>query len=141
MTYQVAQEIIAYCTHCDKNLSHTITSMDNGRVTGVLCGSCKEEHAFNGPIGVEAAPKKRSPRKVQPKNARPAIDEWQVVMARARDLSATSYTMAGQYSAGEKLDHRTFGMGLVQKLIPPDKMEVLFEGGSKMLIRASSEPR
>jgi hypothetical protein len=138
MTLQIAQEIVAHCANCKKDLAHTITAMDNGRVTSVLCGSCKEEHAFASSIKVKPAPKKRSQRKAQPKNARLAIEEWKVVMERAQDLSATLYTMGGQYSEGEKLNHNTFGMGLIQKLIPPNKMEVLFESGSKMLIRGGS---
>lgn len=135
MTLQVAQEIVAFCAKCNRNLPHTITGMDDGRITGVLCGTCKEEHPFSSPIKIQAAPKKRSSKKTQVKSARLATEDWKVVMEGVQSLSATFYTMAGQYSAGEKLNHHVFGLGLVQKLIPPDKMEVLFESGSKTLVR------
>ena len=134
MTLQIAQEIVAFCANCNRDLPHTITAMDEGRITGVLCGSCQEEHPFKSPIRTEPVLKKRSPKKAQAK-ARLATEDWKVVMDRVQAISATFYTMAGQYSAGEKLDHPVFGLGLVQKLVPPDKMEVLFESGSKTLIR------
>jgi hypothetical protein len=136
---KLAQEIVAYCTNCNQDLAHTITSVENGRVLSVVCGSCKEEHPFNKPVTAEAVPKKRSRKKAQPKNAQQISDDWKAEMERVGDLSATVYTMGGEYSEGEKLDHHAFGMGLIQKLIPPDKMEVLFESGQKMLIRRSSQ--
>jgi hypothetical protein len=134
---QLAQEIIAYCVNCNKSLAHTITAVENGRVLSVVCGSCKEEHPFNNPIESKAAPKKRSRKKAQPKSAQQISDDWKVEMERVGGLSATVYTMGGDYSEGEKLDHHAFGMGLIQKLIHPNKMEVLFESGQKMLIRVS----
>jgi hypothetical protein len=139
MTHQMAQEIITYCTNCKKNLAHTITAVENGKVLGVVCGSCKEEHPFKKPIATKTAPKKSSRKKAQPKSAQQISDDWKAEMAHVGNLSATAYTMAGHYSAGEKLDHHAFGMGLVQKLIPPDKMEVLFEIGQKLLVRGGSQ--
>ncbi len=139
MTHQLAQEIIAYCAKCGKNLAHTITAVENGRVISAVCGSCQEEHPFVKPAETGAAPKKRSVRKkAQPKKAKQISFDWKAEMERVENLSATVYTMGGHYTEGEKLDHHAFGMGLIQRLIPPDKMEVLFESGQKMLIRGSS---
>lgn len=64
MEHQLAQEIIAYCANCNKNLAHTITAVENGRVLSVVCGSCKEEHPFNKPIEPEVAPKKREEKTI-----------------------------------------------------------------------------
>lgn len=138
MTYQLAQEIVAHCGNCSKDLAHIITAIENDRVVSVLCGSCKEEHPFKSPARIKAAPKKRGKKKVLPKDPQQIADEWKSEMERVRHLSPTVYTMRGDYAEGEKLDHHAFGMGLIQKLIFPDKMEVLFEGGSRMLIRGNS---
>jgi hypothetical protein len=135
MTIQIAQEIVAFCANCNRDLAHTITAMEEGRITGVICGSCKEEHPFKSPTPKAAAPKKRSTKKAQIK--RSVTEDWIMEMERVQDVSATSYTMAGHYSERQKLSHHAFGLGLVQKLVPPDKMEVLFEGGIKMLIRGA----
>jgi hypothetical protein len=138
MTHQIAQEIISYCSNCNRNLSHTITAAENGRVLRVVCGTCKEEHPFTKPIETGPHSKRRSGKKAQPKTAQQVSDDWKAEMDRVGALSATVYTMGGNYSEGEKLDHHAFGMGMVQKLISPDKMEVLFESGNKMLIRGIS---
>lgn len=140
MTLQIAQEIGAYCANCNRDVPHTITAMDEGRITGVICGSCKEEHPFKKPTEPVAPPKKGSSRKkAKPKNAQQISDDWKAEMESVRGLSATVYTMKGKYSVGEKLDHHAFGIGLIQKLISCDKMEVLFECGQKLLVCGSSQ--
>jgi hypothetical protein len=74
-------------------------------------------------------------KKAEPKKARSAADLWKEEIERAGDIPAKTYTLDGHYEEGEKLDHSAFGMGLVKKLISPDKMEVLFEGELKVMIR------
>ena len=59
-------------------------------------------------------------------------------MEQAKDAPIREYTQDGSFNEGEKVDHRTFGRGLITKLIQPNKMEVIFEEGSKLMIRGSS---
>ena len=74
-------------------------------------------------------------KKAEPKKVRSAADLWKEEIERAGDIPAKTYTLDGHYEEGEKLDHSAFGMGLVKKLISPDKMEVLFEEELKVMIR------
>lgn len=136
MPPEVAQDIVAYCTSCRMDLTHTVVSVHADKAKRVLCQTCKKEHAFRRPAKLMAlSAKKRTAKSEAPLKAKWAVDEWLKDMERMRDLSAKVYTLDGLYEAGEKLDHRTFGLGTVKNLIAPNKMEVLFEEGMKLLVR------
>jgi hypothetical protein len=47
--------------------------------------------------------------------------------------NALAYDMAGKFRVNDLVDHTVFGLGIVKSLIKPGKMEVLFEGGKKLL--------
>ena len=55
-----------------------------------------------------------------------------------KDAPIRTYTQDGSFSEGEKIDHVTFGQGLITRLIAPNKMEVIFEDGAKFMIRGNS---
>ena len=42
--------------------------------------------------------------------------------------------MSGSFKASDVIDHKSFGIGFVSKAILPNKIEVLFRQGSKLLI-------
>lgn len=59
--------------------------------------------------------------------------------ARAgKDLSrATRYTPRQAFVAGDVLDHATFGIGVVEKCLADNKVQVIFQrGGERVLIHA-----
>jgi hypothetical protein len=75
-------------------------------------------------------------KKAEPKKARSAADLWREEIEQAGNIPAKTYTLDGHYEEGEKVDHSAFGLGMVKRLISPDKMEVLFEEELKVMIRA-----
>lgn len=141
MPPQVAKEIVSYCTSCKRDVMHTIVAMNEDRIVRVLCRSCKKEHAF-----------RRSPDKISSVRERPAgrtahgksyfdVEDWSTEMGKLKGVAAKPYTMDGLFEEGQKMAHHAFGTGIVKRLIAHDKMEVLFEGGIKLLIRGGSLPR
>ncbi|MEW6667903.1 MAG: hypothetical protein AB1512_22055 [Thermodesulfobacteriota bacterium] len=136
MSPKVAKDIIAYCTSCRMDLVHTIVAVHGDKVVRVLCRTCKKEHAYRVPMELRAAAKKeRSAKGRSPRKGRSAAAEWETAMERMRAVPAKPYAMDGLFEAGEKLDHPVFGLGIVKRLIGSDKMEVLFEEGTKVLVR------
>ena len=47
--------------------------------------------------------------------------------------SASVYSMQSSYAVRDLIDHPKFGMGVVQRLIDPNKMDVIFQDGLKRL--------
>lgn len=61
-------------------------------------------------------------------------ETWLAVMRMHDGESPRPYSMAEAYAAGEYVSHSVFGPGEVTALIPPDKMDVVFEAGIKRLL-------
>ena len=138
MPYQVAKDVISYCTSCKRNLVHVIVALNGEKIARVLCRSCKKEHAYHPSKGdKEASTKKRSSKASPVKKTDKALKAWQTAMEKCNSLPGKAYSLTGTFGAEDKIDHGTFGMGVVNKLIKPNKMEVLFEEGTKILIRGS----
>jgi hypothetical protein len=62
---------------------------------------------------------------------------WEKALEPAQDLPSNLYTLDGSFKSGEKIEHKTFGLGLITKLIQPNKMEVIFKEGTKLMIRGN----
>ena len=138
MPYQVAKDIMAYCTSCKRDLVHVIVAVDGDKIARVLCRSGKKEHAYHPIKGVkEAAKKKRNSKATPAKKAEKTLRAWQTALEKCNGQSGKAYSLTGSFDEGDKIDHSTFGLGIVNKLIKPNKMEVLFEEGTKLLIRGS----
>ncbi len=63
-----------------------------------------------------------------------ALETWQAMMRKHEGEAPRPYGMAESFAVGELIGHPTFGPGEVTAIIPPDKMDVLFEGGAKRLL-------
>ena len=44
-----------------------------------------------------------------------------------------AYDMNGKFRANDLVEHSVFGLGIVQLVVGPNKMNVLFESGKKLL--------
>ncbi len=104
----------------------------------MLCKTCDKEHVYKAPKKGKAPPKKRKPRAKAEKITISPLEEWETAMKQAKDAPIIVYAQDGSFKEGEKLDHSSFGKGLITKLIHPNKMEVIFEMGTKFMIRGSS---
>lgn len=68
--------------------------------------------------------------------ARKAADDMEQNWQRTMNQTAAAsrpYAMSETFAVGDVVDHPKFGSGVVQELFPPDKMQILFREGAKML--------
>ncbi|MGK5083075.1 hypothetical protein WDW37_07190 [Bdellovibrionota bacterium FG-1] len=141
-TTAVASETIAYCTTCKMDLNSVIVAMKGDRIAKVQCYTCKKEHAYKAPKGIDtptAAPKAKraSKKKESEESVSHSIEvEWEKLMASHKDTPLKSYSTKGHFLLGDKLNHPSFGEGIVGKLIYPNKIEVIFRTDLKILIYA-----
>ncbi len=82
--------------------------------------------AANDAAATEGTPKKRrtSSRRAKEANAF-SIDPKK---------TPKSYDMNNIFSAGDVINHPKFGLGAVEIALPPNKIEVRFQEGKKMLL-------
>jgi hypothetical protein len=124
------------------DLNHIIVAMKGERIAKVQCFTCKKEHVYRAPKGATEPQAKAAPRAKKSSSDEeghhPIEAEWEKLMSSHRDLPVKAYSMKGQFSLGDKLNHPTFGDGIVGKLIYPNKLEVIFRSDVKVLIHGGS---
>jgi hypothetical protein len=138
MVNKVAKDVVAYCVNCKMDLAHTVVIMEGETVKRVLCNTCNKEHIYRPPKGEKTPTNKKKP--VRKKRAKKIVAPdvlWEKALESAQDLPSSVYTLDGSFESGEKIDHKNFGLGLVTKLIHPNKMEVIFKEGTKIMIRGN----
>ena len=138
MAKKVSEDIIAYCTSCRLDLAHVIVALDGEKVKKVLCKTCKKEHVYKAPREGKVPSKKKKRTTDTKKKTISPLEEWERAMEQGKDAPISVYAQDGSFREGEKVDHGSFGHGLITKLIQPNKMEVIFEEGTKLMIRGSS---
>jgi hypothetical protein len=141
----VGKEIVSYCTRCKMDLGHTITSMVGGMPSRVICRTCKSEHNFKSKKGVKepgaavisraAGGTARAPRAPKADKGVPIELEWSQQI-NSSNKAIRQYAANEGFATADRLSHPTFGEGIVQKTIYPNKIEVLFRMDMKILIHA-----
>jgi len=128
------------CTRCLTVLNHTIVAMVGERVVRVECNTCHSVH--NHPREKTAA--KPAPRtsgmKSTPVSRKSGKDpgsaereEWESLRGAMEGKPAQAYDMDGKFRANDLVEHAVFGLGIVLRVAGPNKMDVLFQSGKKLL--------
>ena len=132
---RVGQELSAYCGKCKDERTHIVAAMDGEIVRRVTCSMCGSTHNYKVKPAVPAdgeassATTGSTKRKTSSRRAKEAntfsIDPKRPVK---------SYDMNNIFSAGDVINHPKFGLGAVETALPPNKIEVRFQEGKKMLL-------
>ncbi len=132
--------IEAQCTRCRKLLNHTIVAMVGERVVRVQCNTCGGAHNYRSVAEPKAAVTRTSTRKTETSSRASrkdpgAVDreEWESLRSAMESGQSLPYDMNGTYRVNTVVAHPVFGLGVVKCVIKPDKMEVLFQAGKKLL--------
>lgn len=138
--------IDARCTRCREILNHRIVAMVEDRVVRVECNTCGGVHNYYPPPTVKEA-KAAKAAKVTSASSRTASaprtakknpndaerEEWASLRPTMQIERAQEYDMNGNYRVNALVKHSVFGFGIVKLLIVPNKMQVLFQDGIKLL--------
>lgn len=137
--------IEARCTKCREVLNHRIVAMVEEKVVRVECNTCNGVHNYHAPPTAKEAkaPKKASIAKPRSTSAVPRVsrrdpveverEEWASLQPTFDHDKALPYDMNGRFNVKRLILHPTFGIGLVKTVIVPNKMQVLFKDGIKLL--------
>lgn len=124
--------IDSWCTKCKLMLAHTIIAMVDNSPKKVKCNTCNSKHNFREkPVGAKKV--KPSGRNVKSKEAH--YSEYKIRMEGC-DISKTKkYSIRGDFMENDIIDHSTFGIGIIKKVVQNDRIEVLFMENNKLLIQ------
>ncbi|HVV88479.1 MAG TPA: hypothetical protein VHE35_35795 [Kofleriaceae bacterium] len=143
MTPPVGADIEAQCNKCGGPRWHVIEAKVGEEIVRVQCKECHAQHRYKNPNKAAPAPRRaaatgeakpRAPRaeKVVERFATPAV---------AADLSlpVRTYKANEHFTPGERVEHPTFGQGVVE-VSEPGKVTLFFASGRKVLVQARGEP-
>lgn len=159
----VGRDVEAWCAKCGRAMEHTIVAMVGIEVVQVRCRTCGGTHKYKtlreaarstsseprsssrstdeGESESRAEKASRSSsaaaRTPKPKAEAPEARAARLIYARLmaqRDRSgATPYAISLEPTAGQLLEHKNFGYGIVDEVMT-DKARILFEDGYRTLI-------
>lgn len=142
MTVAVGADIESGCGKCG-DVWHVVVAMVEAEIAKVQCKECNATHKYK-PVGeakakaakAKAKPKKKTTtrKRTTKKTAEPELPEAPRV--EANDKPSQKYSIKGQYELGDRIDHPTFGQGVVDGLPAPGKVDVYFDDGRKTLAAA-----
>jgi hypothetical protein len=123
------KEVDAYCGKCKLELAHIIIAMKATKIAKVECKTCHALHAYR-----TKAPAPRKPRGAKKGKLPLTASEYETLIA-GRDLSgAKPYKQDTTFAAEEVINHATFGLGVITKILTDKKIEVGFKVGLKVLV-------
>ena len=105
-------------------LAHTIEALVGTKPARVHCNTCGSQHSY------KASEPSKSGRSHSPK---PRASRFQGLL-KDRSETPKNYSPKEKYQSGDVLKHPTFGVGVTTAVKDESKIEVLFEGGSKVLV-------
>jgi hypothetical protein len=130
------------CTKCRDILNHRIVAMVGEKVVRVECNTCGGTHNYYPPpvaktprtTGTGTVKKAAAaPRAARKDPAAAEREEWNALSPSMNPDKAVNYNMNAAYKKNDLIKHPTFGLGVVKLVIVPNKMQVLFEDGIKLL--------
>ena len=131
----------AQCTRCRTLTNHIIVALVEGRIARVQCNTCGGSHNYRPPAApskprrAAAVPKAAGRRPAGRASSRETSDllAWQQACSSADPAQAVAYAMDRTFAVGALVAHPAFGLGVVTILLPPNKVEILFQAGRKLL--------
>jgi hypothetical protein len=129
---KVGGETQAYCTHCRAMREHIVVAMEGSKPAKVECDVCHKQHLFRaGPPGAKSPSGRTRTARVTKKEAAPVetVDLAAVMEGRP----SRGYDPKVRFAIGEVVAHPLFGKGLVTQLPGPQKVEITFPNGPRLL--------
>ena len=121
--------VASRCTKCKDMTNHTIIAMVDAEIVKVECNTCGGTHKYRAAAKQTAAKKTTKKAKTPSKAQR----EWEEIETKASQQEVIPYNMSNPGNNDMLIMHPSFGLGLVVSCIKPNKMEVRFASGIKML--------
>src|SRR5207253_43393 len=116
----------SWCGKCKMMLAHTIEAMVGTRPARVHCNTCNSQHAY------KASEPGKGVARLQP--GKPRASRYQGLLKESGSEEPRAYSPKERYQSGDVVKHPSFGVGVTTAVKDDTKIEVLFEGGPKVLV-------
>ncbi len=145
MNATVGADVESICRKCG-DVWHVIVAMIEGDIAKVQCKQCNGLHKFREPGSEGAAKtttvkaKRKTPTAAEKKAAASTKPKGHATIEPDLSKPTKPYKFSDSFAAGERIDHKKFGTGVIEDILDGGKMEVFFPDGRRVLAFAKSEP-
>jgi hypothetical protein len=153
----VAKSFVTYCARCEADRFHTVLAHISADSAKVVCDVCKKKSTFSlkadtskklkspssglsRPVRLSSSQNKEAPESFTATklNHRSVLAEQYESLKQQKDsVPPRPYRATESYQNGDKLEHKSFGLGFVLK-VKEGRMDVLFADAVRQLVCASS---
>jgi hypothetical protein len=140
-TPEVGEDIEDTCAKCG-DVWHVVMAKIGDRIAKVVCKRCNSKHTYRGGDSnaeVATPTAANTARKVVRKKTKTAAVAPLVAPPFDPNVPPRTYSPREAYAPGERINHPTFGTGVVAAAPGPGKMEVVFPEGNRTLACAKVE--
>lgn len=136
MSAAVGADVESLCSKCG-DVWHVVVAKVGDQIVKVLCKQCGAQHRHKSPHGAPKEKRQPSLSTPKPPRAERAPVERFEKPAVAADLTkpVRKYAASLKYDVGERVDHPTFGQGVVE-VSEPGKVTVFFAVGRRVLAQS-----
>lgn len=136
MSAGVGADVEALCSKCG-DVWHVVVAKVGEQIVKVQCKQCSGYHRYKSPHGAPA--EKKLPAAIRPpRETKPPAERFEKPAVTA-DPSKPSrpYRASERFEVGERIDHPSFGSGVVE-VSEPGKITVFFGSGRRVLVHAKA---
>ena len=136
MSAGVGADVEALCSKCG-DVWHVVVAKVGQQIVKVQCKQCSGYHRYKSPHGAPADKKLPATHR-PPREPRAPVERFEKPAVPA-DLSRPTrpYRASEQFEVGERIEHPTFGQGVIE-LSEPGKVTVFFPSGRRVLVQAKA---
>jgi len=133
---EAGSDVLSYCGRCKMDLNHVVIAMKGTAVLKAQCRTCNATHGYRSPKGITepgqiVAKKKRTTTRSK---AEPIEAVWTRMWEESSSSPVLKYNMKEHFGHGFRVDHPKYGSGIVDRIIHPNKIEVVFKDDKRVLI-------
>ena len=143
-TPEAGDEIDSICSRCSEETIHRIVAIMENRVHTVICTRCGNQHRHQPSLASRlrraSLPTERQAKVLKKIAAARAtgsqgpLEAWQILKEQSGAVEPFAYNQSVSYEERQAIEHPTFGLGFVRKVIDSAKIEVVFEHQIKILV-------
>jgi hypothetical protein len=136
MSAGVGADVEALCSKCG-DVWHVVVAKVGEQIVKVQCKQCSGYHRYKSPHGAPTEKKLPATNRA-PRETKPPVERFEKP-AVAADLTrpARPYRASERFEVGERIDHPSFGQGVVE-LSEAAKITVFFGSGRRVLVQAKA---
>jgi hypothetical protein len=152
MTAAVGADIESLCSKCG-DVWHVVVAKVGEKIAKVQCKQCSGFHRYKPPaagaekgapmagagVKVKAVKSTTGTKKPSARARKGTAEPGLPSVAADLGRPVRGYGVAEAYTAGDRIQHASFGLGIVQGSPGPGKIDVAFTGGRRVLAQAKAE--